>query len=71
MIRKNQTKLVHEGNYIAEVDVEILDTGTGWSPYLSVEDAKKLDDVREALREGDLKKATRSARVFSLKPVSV
>jgi hypothetical protein len=25
--------------------------GYGWSPYLSVEDAKKPDDVREALRE--------------------
>ena len=65
------TKLVHEGNYVAKVDVEIIDTGKGWSPYLSLEDAKKLDEVREALREGDLKRATTLARVFSLKPVSV
>ncbi len=71
MITRHHTKLVHEGNYIAEVDVEIMDTGKGWSPYLSLEDAKKLDEVREALREGDLKGATTLARVFSLKPVSV
>ncbi|MBI5875497.1 MAG: hypothetical protein HZB81_06610 [Deltaproteobacteria bacterium] len=49
MTKRHHTKLVHEGNYVAEVDVEILDTGDGWSPYLSLEDAQKLDDVREAL----------------------
>jgi hypothetical protein len=64
-------KLVHEGNYIAEVDVEIMDTGKGWPPYISLEDAKKLDEVREALRKGDLKKAAKSARVYRLDPVSV
>jgi len=71
MTKRHHTKLVHEGNYIAEVDIEILDTGEGWSPYLSLEDAQKLDDVRESLREGDLQRATRFARVFSLTPVSV
>jgi hypothetical protein len=62
---------VHEGKYVAEVDIEILDTGDGWSPYLSLEDTQKLDDVREALREGDLQSATNLARVFRLTPVSV
>lgn len=69
MTKRRHTKLVHEGNYVAEVDVEILDTGDGWSPYLSLEDAQKLDDVREALREGALKRATNLARVFRLTPV--
>ncbi|MBU4294223.1 MAG: hypothetical protein KJ770_09275 [Actinobacteria bacterium] len=71
MTKRHHTKLVHEGNYIAEVDIEILDTGEGWSPYLSLEDAQKLDDVRESLREGDLQRATRFARVFSITPVSL
>ncbi len=71
MIARHHTKLVHEENYIAEVDVEIMDTGKGWSPFLSLEDAKKLDDIREALRKGDLKKAAKSARVYRLDPVSV
>ena len=70
MIKRHHTKLVHEGNYVAEVDVEILDTGDGWSPYLSLEDAKKLDDVRESLREGNLQRATKLAHVFSLTPIS-
>lgn len=71
MTKRHHTKLVHEGNYVAEVDVEILDTGEGWSPYLSLEDARKLDDVRESLREGALQRASKSARIFTITPVSL
>jgi len=71
MRKRSHTKLVHEGQYVAEVDVELVDTDEGWSPYLSLEDAYKLDDVREALRRGDVKSAARLARVFSLTPVAV
>ena len=63
-------KLVREGIYVAEVDVETIFTDDGWSPYLSVEDAYKLDDVRDALKRGDLKAATRIARLYSLTPVA-
>lgn len=51
MKKRRRTKLIHEGKYIAEVDVELMETDDEWSPYLSVEDAYKLDDVREALGE--------------------
>ncbi len=70
-MKKHHTKLVHEGQYVAEVDVELLDTDEGWSPYLSLEDAYKLDDVRDALRRGDIKRAAQIARVFTLTPVAV
>jgi hypothetical protein len=52
---KRKKKYVHEANYVAEVEVDLLDPENGWSPYISLEDAYKLDDVREALRRGDLK----------------
>ena len=68
-MKKSKTKLVHEGDFVAEVPVELIETEDDWSPYLSVEDAQKLDDVREALRRGDLESATRLARVFRLIPV--
>lgn len=71
MTKRRHTKIVHEGEYVAEVDVELLDTGDGWSPYLSLEDAQKLDDVREALREGAIRRAAKLARVFKLTPVTV
>jgi len=68
---RHHTKLIQEGDYVAEVDVELIDSDTGWSPYLSLDDAYKLDDVRAALRRGDIKKASGLARVFTLTPVSV
>ena len=70
MNKKQKTKLIHEGDFIAEVDVELIDTGEGWSPYLSMQDAQKLDKVRQALREGRIKEATQLAKVFSLTPVA-
>ncbi len=71
MKTRRHTKLVHEGKYVAEVDVELVEAVEGWSPYLSVEDAYKLDDVRKALRRGDVKRAGRLARVFTLTPVAM
>jgi hypothetical protein len=70
MSTKRHTKFVREGKYAAEVDVDLIEEGNGWSPYLSLDDARKLDEVREALRRGDIEEASRRARVFSLTPVS-
>ena len=69
MTKRQQTKLIHQGNYAAEVDVELIEDDTGWSPYLSVADALRLDEVRQALLCEDLKRATQLARVFELTPV--
>lgn len=71
MKKQPRTKLIHEGQYLAEVDVELLVTDDEWSPYLSVEDAYKLDDVREALKKGDTTTAARYGRIFSLTPIAI
>jgi hypothetical protein len=63
-------ELIHEGDYAAEVEVELIESDGGWSPYFSLEDAQKLDAVREALRRGDLEAASKVARVFRLTPAS-
>jgi hypothetical protein len=70
MSKRRRVKLVQEGRYVAKVDVELLEDETGWSPYLSPEDAYKLDDVRNALRRGDIRSASNLARVFELRPVA-
>ena len=70
MNKRRRTKLVREGPYAAEVNVELIEADEGWSPCLSLDDARKLDEVREALRRGDIQAASRLARVFSLTPVS-
>jgi len=70
MKKLTRTKLIHEGDYVAEVKVELSETDDEWSPYLSLEEAYKLDDIREALRRGDVRLAARHARIFTLTPVA-
>ena len=70
MNTRKRTKYVHEGKYVAEVDVELLEDETEWSPYLSVDDAYRLDEVRSALRRGDITAAATLARIFKLEPVA-
>lgn len=53
--KRKWKKLIHEGPYVAEIEVELVDTEEGWSPYLSLDDALKLDEVREALRKKRLR----------------
>ena len=47
---KQTTRLVHEEDYVAEVDVQLEVADQAWSPYLSMADADRLDEVRVALR---------------------
>ena len=69
MTARQHTQLVREGQYVAEVSVELLEGDVSWAPYLSLDDAYRLDDVRDALRRGDVAAAARLARVYQLTPV--
>lgn len=71
MNKRCRKKLIRVGGYLAEVDVELLVTDDEWSPYLAMEDAYKLDYVREALKKGDTGTAARYGRVFALTPIAV
>lgn len=70
MKQRKKIKYVHEGHYVAEVEVELLDDDTGWSPYLSIEDACKLDNVRDAIHQGDFELAAQYGRIYELRPVA-
>ena len=69
MSEKKKIKLIHEGRYAAEIEVELIDDDTGWAPYLSVSDARRLDAVRAVLKAGQLADAAVFGRVFELQPV--
>jgi hypothetical protein len=69
-MNRSTIKIVHEGKYAAEIPVDLIEEEGGWSPYLSVQDATKLDAVRKALRQGDVATAAKYGRVFQLLPVS-
>jgi hypothetical protein len=70
MTTRQKVKHVHESECVAEVDVDLITTDDAWSPYLSVQDAYKLDDVRDALRRSDIAAASRIARVYIKQPVA-
>ncbi len=71
MTTRKCIKLVREGKFAAEVTVDLIEDEGDWSPYLSADDARKLDDVRQMLRGGDIAGASRIAHVYELTPVSV
>jgi hypothetical protein len=64
------TKLIREGQYAAEVEVDLIQNDGSWGPYLSAADASKLDEVRVALKRGDINGAAKFARIYSLTPVA-
>jgi hypothetical protein len=67
---RKKIKYVHEGQYVAEIEVNVIDSDESWAPYLSIEDAYKLDDAREALRHGNLEAASQYGKVFELRPIA-
>ncbi|MFH1793480.1 MAG: hypothetical protein ABIF45_03190 [Pseudomonadota bacterium] len=69
-VTRTKIELVREGKYAAEVSVELIEEEGGWSPYLSLEDARKLESVRLALRDGNITEASKYGRVFELMPLS-
>ena len=70
MRTRKHTKLLHEGDYVAEVEVELIESEDGWGPYLSLEDVRKLDDLRLALRREDVAAALSMGKVYRITPIT-
>jgi hypothetical protein len=70
MTKRRISKLIHVKEYVAEVDVELIYNDDDWSPYISIEDASRLDDVRDALMRKDIETASQLSRVSKLLPIS-
>ncbi|MGI0479348.1 hypothetical protein ACN4EE_01015 [Geminocystis sp. CENA526] len=68
---KTQTKIIRQGEYIAEIEITLTYTEEDWFPYLSLQEAEKLDNLRLALQNNDLKTATQLARIYRLTPVTL
>jgi hypothetical protein len=69
--RRRFPELIREGQYAAEVVVELSYSDESWSPTMSIDDARKLERVRLALRRGDIAGAAKDGQVFELTPVAV
>jgi hypothetical protein len=64
------TKLIREGKYVAEIEIELHYSDESWSPTMSLDDAQKLETVMLALRRGDISEAAKHGRVFELTPIA-
>ena len=64
------TRYVHAGRFAAAVEIEDIPDDGAWGPYISFDDAMKLERVQKALAAGDLKAAGREARVYEMTPVA-
>ena len=63
------TKRLCHGNLMAEVKVTSIPDDGAWGPYLSLDDASKLDRVNRALKSGDVDAASKDATVFAVSEV--
>lgn len=73
-MKKRIMRRLRVGEYVGDVKVEVRDGQSPlntWAPYLSPDEARKFDDVRQALRRGDLKAASKHGRVYRLSPVEI
>ena len=60
---RKKLKHLYENGYVAEVEVELEDDSS-WAPTLSLQTAYLLDDIRDALRHGNLQRASRYAIII-------
>ena len=60
----------NEGQYVS-VEVGRPETEEGWSPYLSLADAEKLDEVRRHSVEATSTGQEQLAQLFKLTPITV
>ena len=66
MSKRTETRLIREGRYVAEVQVEFEGDGVDPNPPALDAEHPILAEVREALRRGDLSRAQRYGQVYEL-----
>jgi hypothetical protein len=64
------TKRIREGNLLAEVQVSLIPDDKAWGPYVDLEDVRKLERVKSALKRGDVTAAVKDARVFQVTAIA-
>jgi hypothetical protein len=60
---RKTTKLIREGKYAAEVPIDLLYGEELWSPTMSPDDSRKLENARLALQRGDIAEASKYGQV--------
>lgn len=66
MANRTQTQLLHVGNYMAKLEIELEDEPEAWGPHVAPEVLERIDTVRAALRQGDIDTASEYAEIYSV-----
>ena len=69
-IEEQLTEYVREGQYLAEVEVACLFDERRFTSKIRDGEAEKLENVRRAMRAGDLKAAAKLATIYELSPIA-
>ncbi|NEO87923.1 MAG: hypothetical protein F6J87_27245 [Spirulina sp. SIO3F2] len=71
MNTKTQTKVIRQGDYVAEIQITLTYADHDWAPYLDLAEAQKLDRLRQALQNQDLQTAAQLGHIYHLTPVAI
>jgi hypothetical protein len=66
-----RTKRIYVGDVMAELDVVMSDEPDAWGPHVDPSELDRIDEVRRALKSGNLEAASKSARLYSVKPLAM
>lgn len=66
-----KTKRIYVGDVMAEIEVEMADEPEAWGPHIDPSELDRIDELRRALKTGDLKAASRLGKLYSVKPLAV
>jgi hypothetical protein len=66
-----KTKRIYVGDVMAEIDVVMSDEPDAWGPHIDPSELDRIDQLRRALKAGDLKAASEEARLYSIKPLAM
>lgn len=71
METSTKTKRIYVGDVMAEIDVAMSDEPEAWGPHIDPSELDRIDQLRRALKSGDLKAASEPARLYSVKPLAM
>lgn len=71
MAKRTQTQLLHVGDYMAKLEIELEEEPEAWGPHVAPEALRRVDSVRAALKRGDVEAASKLAEVYEVRKLAV
>lgn len=62
-------RLVRDGDLVAEVEIKLEKHDHEWGPTMSMDDALKLDTVRDAMRQKNYDAVRTLGKLYRLTPI--